>query len=830
LDLFLRELAEDYHRSLTGQPARPPAAEQFAADARSRVEWLHTSTAADQLALRAERLAGAPMALELPTDRPRRPMRSGSGVTRHHVLAPALTDEVRQLSRREGVTPALVLRAAFQALLCRHSGQEEGLVGTRVSGRDTSDSASRMGPYENVLVHRANLRGRPGFHEFLARVRDDDEHALACRELPFARLLNALRSPHDPDRSSLVQALFADRPAAEPLCWPGLAAGPIALDGAAVVAVSLTVADDGTAFACALTLDADLFGAETADRLLRHYETLLAEVFADPVRSIATISLGTEVGIPTCHSPRPAPGAAPKREFVAPRTPAEEQVAVIYAELLGVERVGAEDDFFALGGDSLRAARAAHRLRAASGTDLSLRHLFEAPTVAAVAAELDRLQAAAAAARGADWRAEAVLDSAVTAAGLPAVRDGEPRVVLLTGATGFLGAFLLDDMLRQSSARVVCLARASSDAEAGARVRLNLARYGLDPGDRADRIVPLAGDLTLPRLGLSSERFADVAGRVDAVFHNGAHVHFLHPYASLKAANVLGTQEVLRLATTARLKPVQFVSTLSVLSGMAQGRLALESDRNEHPESLDNGYAQSKWVAEQLVWAAADRGVPVSVLRPGRIVWHSRTGALGGDDLFSRAIRACIQIGSVPAVDTYLEMTPVDYVSRAVVRLGLAPAARGKTYHLFNRHYVRLQQLLDWVRAAGYSLAVVPPEQWLMRVQEAAAQDSQDALSALLPLLANGVPFHSAAEDAPPADRGPALDDRNTQAALAGTPVECPPITADSVGRFLARLAAAGLLTSPKADKPRSRAGANGHNGQGHADRLPVRPRPSGTK
>jgi thioester reductase-like protein len=513
--------------------------------------------------------------------------------------------------------------------------------------------------------------------------------------------------------------------------------------------------------------------------------------------------------------------------YVAPRTAAEVQLAAIWADILHVERVGARDNFFELGGHSLVATQVLARVRSEFGVQLPLRRLFESPVLADFAAAVSEVlrekDSALSTHHSAlpaqpDWRTEAALDPAITADGLPPVHEGEPRVILLTGATGFLGAFLLDELLRQTAAQIVCLARAGSDAEAGERVRRNLAQYDIDLGDRADRIAPLAGDLAQPRLGLTPERFARLAEEVDAVFHNGALVHFLHPYQSLKAANVLGTQEVLRLATTARLKPVQLVSTLSVLSNLAQGQLALESDRNDRPESLENGYAQSKWVAEQLAWVAAERGVPVIVFRPGRIVWHSQTGALGADDLLSRAIRACVQLGAVPAVDTFLELTPVDYVGRAVVHLGRRREAWGRAYHLFNRRYVRLRHLLDWVRAHGYPLEVIPPEQWLLRVQESATHDTQDALTALLPLLANGVPFLE--DDAPLPEGGPSLDDRNTQALLAGTDVDCPPITAESVGAFVGRLAAAGLLTPPQSTMSRAaKAVTNGTNGLSRAGR-----------
>ena len=153
-------------------------------------------------------------------------------------------------------------------------------------------------------------------------------------------------------------------------------------------------------------------------------------------------------------------------------------------------------------------------------------------------------------------------------------------------------------------------------------------------------------------------------------------VHFLHPYAALRAANVDGTRNVLRLATTARLKAVHFVSSLAVIPS-GEGRPVGEDDRVASPAGLENGYAQSKWVAEELVWQAIARGVPATILRPGRVGWHSHTGALGTDDLVSRAIRACVHLGSAPAIDSPLEMSPVDYVSRAVVAIVCRPAALG---------------------------------------------------------------------------------------------------------------------------------------------------------
>jgi amino acid adenylation domain-containing protein/thioester reductase-like protein len=413
-----------------------------------------------------------------------------------------------------------------------------------------------------------------------------------------------------------------------------------------------------------------------------------------------------------------------------------------------------------------------------------------------------------------DWRSEAALDPAISPAGLQPVSDDEPQTILLTGATGFLGAFLLDELLARTNATIVCLARASTDSEAGERIRTNLRQYSLDPREHSGRMMSLAGDLARPQLGLAPDKWAELASDVDCVIHNGAQVHFLHPYAAFRAANVTGTQEVLRLATTARLKAVHFVSSLGVLAGVGHGRLAHEDDRDETPASLENGYAQSKWVAEQLVWQAIARGIPATVLRPGRISWHSRTGALGTDDLLSRAIRSCVQLGAAPVLDTMFEMSPVDYVSRAAVAISRQTESRGRAYHLSNQQPVNLRQLLDWIRAAGYPLQPLPPDQWLRRLQETATFDSADAVTAMLPLVSNG---GLRSKDAPATPR---INDRNTQAALAGTGIQCPPVTQASVAAFLARMAASGRFAQA-AGKHRSINRTHAPNG---------RPRSQGTK
>jgi amino acid adenylation domain-containing protein/thioester reductase-like protein len=374
-----------------------------------------------------------------------------------------------------------------------------------------------------------------------------------------------------------------------------------------------------------------------------------------------------------------------------------------------------------------------------------------------------------------DLFAEAVLDPVIAppAAGAAdagvAAPPSDAGRVLLTGATGFLGAFLLAELLRQTRAKVVCLVRAASAAEGASRLRANLERYEVWNDAAAPRIEVVPGDLSRPLLGLAPGAFDKLAAEIDAIVHAGAWVHATYPYAMLKAINVLGTQEILRLACRVRPRSVHFVSTLDVFFAPEYARLAIvpEDDSLELAAGAATGYAQTKWVAEKLVAAARDRGLPVSIYRFGRVSWHSETGIWNPDDSLRHLVDACLELGSAPDLDVALVLTPVDYVARAIVALSRHGPPAGKAYHLINRRETAVRQLVEWARSLGHSLALLPPDEWL------AAARSRG--------------FDVRLPEGAPATGGPAIDTRNAREALAGAGIACPEIDVESLRAFLGR-------------------------------------------
>ena len=393
-------------------------------------------------------------------------------------------------------------------------------------------------------------------------------------------------------------------------------------------------------------------------------------------------------------------------------------------------------------------------------------------------------------------KAEAALDPEIRPTGTLSTQVApRPERVLLTGATGFLGSFLLSELLRHTRGEIHCLVRATNFEEGERRIRESLETYALWDEKRSPRIFPVAGDLSEPLLGLGAERFEELADEIDVVYHNGASVNWVYPYDALKPTNVLGTQEVLRLASRHGTKPVHFVSTLGVfpLVGRSDAGVVREDDDLDHGGSLYNGYTQTKWVAEKLVEIARARGLPVSVYRPSLIAGDSRTGAWNKDDFTCKIIKSWVGLGNVPDVNTEMNMVPVDYVSRAIIRLSMQEGSLGKRFHLANSHPVKVDDMVAWIEAFGYPIERVPYDRWRADLLNPTKGLQQDALYSLVPLLSM-----SAAADGPTlVGRVPEFDRRNTTEALSGTGISCPQVDGELMESYLAYLVRTGFLDSP---------------------------------
>ncbi len=467
----------------------------------------------------------------------------------------------------------------------------------------------------------------------------------------------------------------------------------------------------------------------------------------------------------------PAPTASQdQKTMIAPRTATEKIVAEIWQDVLGLKQISIFDNFFDLGGHSLKATQVISRLREQLAINIPLNYLFSEPTVAGLSSNLDlNLSDKIESVQIPHWQVEITLDPSIQPQNILTFFPQKPADILLTGATGFLGIHLLAELLDKTEANIHCLIRDKDLEQAQAKIYQKLKTFQLWDEQKSSRIIPVIGDLSQQRLGMCQPDFLELANQIDVIYHNGAWVNAIYPYSILKPTNVLGTAEILRLACLIKTKPVHFVSTTSVFSpSYAQGNLIQESDPLGINHGLNAGYTQSKWVAEKLIMEARKRGLPITIFRASRIIGHSKTGICNREDLFCRMIKGCIQLGMIPDFgDSTDDLTPVDYVSGAIVHLASQESSLGKAFHLLNSHPTLNRELFDCVREMGYPLQLVSFEKWRSHLTEQCKINTDNALSPVLDIFS---------DENLSAGYSPELDSQNTVMGLKGTAFNFPPI------------------------------------------------------
>jgi fatty acid CoA ligase FadD9 len=426
-----------------------------------------------------------------------------------------------------------------------------------------------------------------------------------------------------------------------------------------------------------------------------------------------------------------------------------------------------------LGVDSLAVAELLDAIGCELGRAVPLAEWFAAPDLAALAARLAaRGDAVAAGAVRAAAEADRALGDRLAARRVRRGPRGQVRRVLITGATGLLGAHLVERFAARG-AEVIAVVRAPDDVAAQARLARALGERGIAA---PARLRAVAADLALAAEPGSAARGAIAAAiaAADVVVHAAAAVSWLASYPALRAVNVLGALAVLEAAVE-RGVPLHHVSTISAapIGGDEDSRLELSAAIAGTP------YALSKWIAEEHARRGAALGAPVAIHRPAMIAPHTVRGLGNRDDFPARYLAGCLELGRyIDEEGGVLDLTPVDFVADAIAALAVAHPRAAAVYHLANTDqslsYAALGRALA---AAGARVAPTPYAEFRAALLAAPASPLR-ALAAFFPeRFSLGM--------------GPVPCQR-TDAALAALGVRRPRIDDAYVARVLAALRASG--------------------------------------
>ncbi|KAK0765596.1 hypothetical protein N5P37_001533 [Trichoderma harzianum] len=518
----------------------------------------------------------------------------------------------------------------------------------------------------------------------------------------------------------------------------------------------------------------------------------------------------------------------------------EKELAELWATLvngLNAKTLHPESDFFESGGHSLLAQQLLLTLRKNLGANVSISTLYSNSSLRALSTQIDRLREG----KGDSEVTEDVeaayaqslekllgsLDAKYQTADPAALSPASKTTVFVTGATGFLGSFIVKDLLERENVHVIAHVRGTKGVPAALeRLQKSLRGYGVWQDSWATRLSAVIGDLAQPRLGVDDDTWKMLGDTVDVVIHNGALVHWVKQYKHLERSNVLSTIDALRLCNQGKPKLFSFVSSTSVLdtdhyidlsheqTKSGQGAVMEADDLKGSSTGLGTGYGQTKWVSEQLVREAGRRGLLGSVVRPGYILGDATTGVVNNDDFLIRMLKGCIQLSSRPHIVNSVNAVPVNHVSVVVVAASLNPVPAETAnnsgsndvgvhvIHVTAHPRLRMNEYLSILSYYGYDVPEVDYDHWKAQLETFVSEGplQKDAeQSALMPL------FHMATNNLPTNTRAPELDDRNAVAVLKAdadrwTGVDESAgegISREAVGRFLRYLAETNFLAWP---------------------------------
>lgn len=522
-------------------------------------------------------------------------------------------------------------------------------------------------------------------------------------------------------------------------------------------------------------------------------------------------------------------------------TPTERIVATKWADLirgLNPKTIRRENSFFDLGGHSLLAQQFLLNVRKEMEADVSINSLYEHPSLAGFGAQVEKRLRPNNGVGSSDIHSDtgdteyarsldelmSHLEEKYQPVDLDAIEASEKSTVFLTGATGFLGSFIIKDILDRTNRtiRLIAHVRGVKDANAALdRLRRSLKGYGLWRDDWSGRLNAVVGDLSKPRLGLDDTTWDRLAREVDVVIHNGAVVHWVKRYQDIMASNVLSTIAAVNFCNEGRPKVFCFVSSTSALdtdhylnlseeqTRTGEGAVLEEDDMHGSRTGLGTGYGASKWVSENLVREAGKRGLRGSIVRPGYVLGDSETGVCNIDDFLIRMLKGCLQLQARPRIINTVNAVPVNHVARVVVAAALNPLRGGvHVVHVTAHPRLRMNEYLANLEYYGYQTPEISYNSWkeeLERFISAGAREKDQEQHALMPL------YHFCMNDLPATTRAPELDDRNAVAVLKADADKWTGIdessgygiTREDAGRFLRYLAEIKFLSWPSSGRGR---------------------------
>ncbi|WP_141444354.1 non-ribosomal peptide synthetase [Bacillus cereus] len=436
-----------------------------------------------------------------------------------------------------------------------------------------------------------------------------------------------------------------------------------------------------------------------------------------------------------------------QKNSLRPITETQILLATVWEEVLGVQQIGLQDDFFALGGHSLKIMPTLVKLKPHFPT-LHIQDFFQYRTIEKLAEKIEKdrqhrtIETSTNALNNGETQ-NMQQSKTIRKQSVPLQLTKQyPQCVLLTGVTGFLGAHILEQLLILPNIRIYCLARSQHGESVEQRVMEKMKFY-FDEAmleQMKHRVQVIEGDLSEKHVGLTEEMKKTLLRHIDTIIHCGGDVRHYGDRDHFQKVNVESTRYLLQMSKKAGAR-FHYISTVSIAGHRPDDSASfLFSEQDfDRGQQVENVYVESKFLAEKLVREAMTEGVSATVYRVGNLVGRTQDGKFQqniGGNAFYRLIKALFLLQKAPDLSTHIDLVPIDFGSKAIVGLACIEQSKGETFHICNPIQLEWKQFISHLQQTGYLIDMVKGTEFMnLFTNHTLMEEQMHALEMLLPVF-----------------------------------------------------------------------------------------------
>lgn len=591
------------------------------------------------------------------------------------------------------ITKYVCLVGVLRILLYKYYGLVRVVIGSPLANRNDTKTKDTFGYLADMVMLYTEIKDKESFVDFIKREQDTVLESFLYQEMPYEYLVENLSHNRKNASNPFYQvAISLQKNTTNTYNFCDFQANIVEIQrfGSALDLFFMLYERQGVIDGW-VEYNSSVYSENLIQDLIKEYNNILQQVLENPYIIIKNINLDICTYKRKEQAEKPSLPISNSKNIIL-----EEKIIEIWKGVLDNNNISYLSNFFDCNGTSISAMQVAYFISKQLNVEINVKDIFVFQTPRELTNYIERRKDIISDNDYINLKDELLFDININANCI-SVSQNKSKNILLTGATGFLGKYILLEILKNYDCKVYCIVRSKSKQDGIERIKSALYLLGMWEETYLDRIIPMCGDLEKGNLGLDEQDYNFLCKNMDLIFHNGAMPNYIASYDNLKKSNVNGTKEIVKIASLFKIKTIHFISTLAIFESDERREIDEFSNIEKEKHVKYPGYFASKWVAENLILRARNMGIPCNIYRLGLVLGNSLNGTYDSRQWFYILVKCIYDLGYTFDNMPYLEhyVIPVDVAANNIICLAQSDACQNKTFHLCSEKRIPVYRLTD---------------------------------------------------------------------------------------------------------------------------------------